>query len=266
MNMNDIVGSHSILFITLDTLRYDVAARMYKDGRTPHLAGMIPQGWEMRHTPGTFTLAAHQAFFAGFLPTPAVPGSHERLFAARFEGSETTTSNTYVFDTADIVSGLKALKYRTICIGGTGFFNKRTPLGNVLPSLFEESYWYPEFGVTEAESARHQFRFASRWIEKLNVNDKFFMFINVSAIHQPNYFYQAGAQQDSIETHGSALEFVDGELPVLIEAIKAHGATFSVLCSDHGTAYGEEGYRGHRLSHPVVLTVPYADTIIKKQE
>ena len=31
------------------------------------------------------------------------------------------------------------------------------------------------------------------------------------------------------------------------------------MCSDHGTAYGEDGYWGHRLSHPVVWTVPYAE-------
>ena len=31
-----------------------------------------------------------------------------------------------------------------------------------------------------------------------------------------------------------------------------------VICSDHGTAYGEDGYTGHRLAHPVVWDVPYA--------
>lgn len=56
---------------TLDILRYDVAAGLYAAGRTPHLAAVLPPGgWERRHTPGNFTLAAHAAFFAGFLPTP----------------------------------------------------------------------------------------------------------------------------------------------------------------------------------------------------
>ena len=265
INMNDIVGSHSILFATFDTLRYDVAVKAFSEGTTPNLTKMIPQGWEERHTPGTFTWAAHQAFFSGFLPTPARPGKHPRLFAAEFEGSETTTENTFVFEAADIVSGLRTLNYRTICIGGVGFFNKQTALGNAMPSLFEESYWSREFGVTDPESARNKFSFAAKWIRRLKKEEKFFMFINISAIHQPNYFYKAGESGDSLATHRSALEYVDSCLPVLTESLTSHGNTFCILCADHGTAYGEDGYTGHRLSHPVVLTVPYAEAILNKQ-
>lgn len=266
LNMNDIVGTHSILFVTLDTLRYDAAAELFHQGRTPNFTKLIPMGWEMRHTPGTFTFAAHQAFFAGFLPTPASPGQHPRMFAAHFEGSETTTRHTYVFNTADIVSGFRELAYRTICIGGVGFFNKRTPLGSVLPSLFQESFWQPDFGVTDPMSAQNQFEFAARWIRQLRQEEKFFMFINVSAIHQPNYFYKQGATIDCLETHKAALQHVDSQLPKLIEAVMAHDNTFCVFCSDHGTAYGEDGYSGHRLSHPVVLTVPYAEVILRKSK
>src|ERR1700730_16953954 len=107
ISMREIVGTHNIVFITLDTLRYDVAQNMWHQGHTPFLASLLPpDGWEARHTPGSFTYAAHQAFFAGFLPTPVEPGLHPRLFATRFPGSETTTLYTSVFDTPDIVSGL----------------------------------------------------------------------------------------------------------------------------------------------------------------
>ena len=126
------VGTHDILFITLDTLRYDVACEAMALGQTPTLASLAPGGqWERRHSPGSFTYAAHQAFFAGFLPTPAEPGRHERLFALRFSGSQTTGARTAVFDAPDIVSGLAGRGYHTICIGGVGFFNKRTPLGSI---------------------------------------------------------------------------------------------------------------------------------------
>src|SRR5262249_50537052 len=107
MNANLYMGTHDILFVTLDTLRYDVAEKALREGLTPYLASVLPGGvWEERHSPGNFTYSAHHAFFAGFLPTPVSPGSHPRLFAARFIGSETTTADTCVFDTADIVSGL----------------------------------------------------------------------------------------------------------------------------------------------------------------
>ncbi len=128
--MQEIIGTHDIVFITLDTLRYDVAQDMWRQGRTPFLASLLPaSGWEARHTPGSFTYAAHQAFFAGFLPTPVEPGSHPRLFAARFPGSETTTLETSTFDAPDIVSELAARGYHTVCIGGVGFFNKASPPG-----------------------------------------------------------------------------------------------------------------------------------------
>jgi|GEM_PF-4288067 hypothetical protein len=32
-----------------------------------------------------------------------------------------------------------------------------------------------------------------------------------------------------------------------------------------GTAYGEDGYHGHRLAHPVVWTVPYAEVVLPRQ-
>jgi hypothetical protein len=39
--------------------------------------------------------------------------------------------------------------------------------------------------------------------------------------------------------------------------------TFGILCSDRGTPYGEDGYTGHRIAHPSVWTVPYAEIMLK---
>ena len=69
--VSSLIGSHDVLLMTLDTLRYDVAVDALARGATPNLARLLPSGWERRHTPGNFTYAAHQAFFAGFLPTPS---------------------------------------------------------------------------------------------------------------------------------------------------------------------------------------------------
>lgn len=95
LNARSLIGTHDVLLITLDTLRCDVAEQALARGLTPNLARLLPGGaWERRHSPGNFTYAAHQAFFAGFLPTPARPGKHPRLFACQFPGSETTTDAT----------------------------------------------------------------------------------------------------------------------------------------------------------------------------
>jgi arylsulfatase A-like enzyme len=89
-----------------------------------------------------------------------------------------------------------------------------------------------------------------------------FLFVNVSAIHQPNRFYLPGAAADSLESHAAALEYVDGHLGRLFAGLRRHGPWLAVICSDHGTAYGEDGYIGHRLAHPVVWEVPYAEAVL----
>ncbi|HVJ81911.1 MAG TPA: metalloenzyme domain-containing protein, partial [Planctomycetia bacterium] len=150
--MRTAVGSIDLLLVTLDTLRYDAATKLHAAGRTPFLSSLLPAGWEERHSPGSFTFAAHAAFFAGFLPTPARPGVHPRRFALKFPGATTIGPETCVLEGPDIVAGLKAKGYRTICLGGTGFFNRLTPLGTVLPGLFDEAHWEPKFGVTEPDS------------------------------------------------------------------------------------------------------------------
>lgn len=258
-----LVGSHNMLFITLDTLRYDVACAMLTAGRTPNLAALLPGGkWEQRHSPGSFTYAAHQAFFAGFLPTPAIPGKHPRLFATRFAGSETTSEQTYVFDTPDIVSGLASQSYHTICIGGVGFFNKQTPLSCVLPGLFAESHWEPCLGVTDPHSTENQIQRTVAILARIPVQQRIFLFLNISALHQPNCIFLPDAQHDTLETHAAALAYVDQHMQPLFTVMQQRGPVFTIICSDHGTAYGEDGYSGHRLAHPVVWTVPYTECIL----
>jgi hypothetical protein len=256
-DMTAIVGSHDLLLVTLDTLRYDVAAELAAAGRTPNLARVLPGGvWERRHTPASFTYAAHHAFFAGFLPTPITPGPHPRLFAATFPGSESTVDGTWVFDAPDLVTGLAAAGYHTVCVGGVGFFNKLSPLGGVLPGLFAESHWSPALGVTNPASFEAQLDV----IASLPRNTRRFLFVNVSALHQPNRFYLPGCVEDSRDSQAAALEYVDRHIPRLFRLATAGGwPCFAIVCSDHGTLYGEDGHTGHRVAHEAVWTVPYAE-------
>lgn len=266
LDVNRLIGTHDVLLLTLDTLRFDVADEELRAGRTPNLAALLPHGWEERHSPGNFTFAAHAAFFAGFLPTPALPGKHPRPFALRFPGSETTAATTCVLDAPDLVTGLARRGYHTLCVGGVGFFNQLTPLGRVLPGLFAESHWRPSFGVTDLDSTRHQVDFLRERLPELPPSRRLFLFLNVSAIHQPNRFYLDGATSDTLLSHAAALRYVDGQLPPLFAALRRRGPVLCVVCSDHGTAYGEDGYTGHRLGHAVVWTVPYAEFVLPQEE
>src|SRR5882762_3588898 len=218
LNARELVGNADVLFITLDTLRYDVARDALDRGMTPNIARVLPPGgWEERHSPASFTYAAHQSFFAGFLPTPCEPGLHPRLFAALFEGSTTVAEQTCVFDEADIVSGLSRRGYNTICIGGVGFFNKQTPMGTVLPGLFDESYWNPGLGVTDRHSTENQVSLALELLGKVPKDRRVFLFVNVSALHQQNRIFLEGAEHYSRESQAAALAYVDGQLPPLFE-------------------------------------------------
>jgi hypothetical protein len=257
---NAIVGSRDIALIVLDALRYDVAVDEMAAGRTPNLAAALGS-WEKRHSPGTFTYSAHTAFFAGFLPTPAKPGRHPRRFALSFDGSETTGPGTCVLEGASIVEGLAARGYHTLCVGGVGFFNLRNPLGNVLPGLFAERHWDRSTGVTDPKSFEHQIAIVESSLAELAPYRRAFTFVNVSALHQPNHFYLPdGPKEDTLASHAAALRHVDAQLPKLFAALRP--GTFAIVTSDHGTLYGEDGFVGHRIAHPIVTTVPYGEVLL----
>lgn len=262
--MKDLVGSHDLLFVTLDTLRYDVAAELAAAGRTPNLVRALPGGaWERRHSPASFTYPAHHAFFVGFLPTPTAPGPHPRLFAAAFPGSESVDERTWVFDAPDVVRALADAGYHTVCVGGVGFFNPGSPLGAVLPGLFAEAHWTPEFGVTSPRCFEAQLDRIATVVPTVPDGQPLFLFVNVAAMHQPNRHYLPGTERDSRDSHAAALEYVDRHIGRLFALVTGRDRPCQVvLCADHGTAYGEDGHTGHRLGHEVVWTVPYAQFVL----
>ncbi len=259
------IGSHDVLWVTLDALRYDAAELALRRGLVPRMQAVMPDGrWEKRHTPGSFTYAAHQAFFAGFLPTPEV-GLQPRLFASRFAGSETTGPRTFVFDAPDVPSALAERGYHTVCIGGVGFFNPSTSLGRVLPGLFAEQHWSEAMGVTSARSTEVQVDQALRSVHALPDDRRVFVFLNVSAVHQPNRIFLADeSAEDGVEGQVAALAYADTHLGRLLDGMRRRAPLLMVLCSDHGTAYGEDGLWGHRVAHPVVWLVPYAEAILER--
>jgi hypothetical protein len=186
------------------------------------------------------------------------------LFAARFAGSATTTDLTCVFDAPDIVTGFAERGYHTICIGGVGFFNRRTPLGSVLPDLFAESHWDESLSVASAGSTERQVALAIARVAALPAERRLFLFVNVSAIHQPNRLFLPGATCDTAASMAAALAYVDAHVATLFDALTQRAPLLAIVCADHGTAYGEEGFHGHRLAHNVVWDVPYAEFVRAK--
>lgn len=255
-------GARDFFLLTLDALRFDVARDAFANGDLPNLASILPEGFEPRHTPASFTFPAHQAFFAGFFPTPIAPGRHARPLALRFPGSKTLGRDTLVLTGPDLVTALHQAGYRTICIGGTTFFNPASPLGRVLPGLFDEAHWQKPMGVGSRHASRLQLSFAAKRLATVSPDQRVFLFMNLSATHPPTTIFVRGAKEESPATQAAALRDLDRHLPLLFDALRARGGAVGIVCSDHGTCFGDDGFTGHRLAHPAVWTVPYAETCI----
>lgn len=93
-------------------------------------------------------------------------------------------------------------------------------------------------------------------------NQRTFLFINVAALHAPNRAYLPGCREDCLDSHAAALRYVDSALAPLFDACTKRAPTFAIVCSDHGSAYGDDGYHGHRVAHDSVWQVPYAHFFI----
>lgn len=279
IDMNHIVGSHHILFICLDALRYDVAKEQENAGNTP----ILSQGgeWQKCQAVGNFTYPAHQGMFAGFFPCFADAKKHKeriQLFFPENVGmGKKAPKGAYGFSKGTFVEALSEEGYETCCIGGVSFFDKRSGLGKVFPGYFTHSFWNPSFAPIAPDSTRNQVSFARKWLEKVALEKKIFLYLNISALHYPNYFYlelekngemerrfqpERGYERDTKESQGAALRYVDKELRPLLEAFRQRGDTFVICCSDHGTCYGEDGCFSHGINHPMVNTIPYKQFLL----
>lgn len=257
INAAEIIGNQtSILFVTLDSLRHDTAAAAYDSGLTPRLAELLPAGgWERRQTPGTFTLPAHMAFFSGFLPKLPQPEQPPRMWECRPPAFKAVPPETFVFDAPNLLQGLAQHGYRSICIGGVTYFSRETPLGSVLPDMFDEDHWRTEFCSPEPDSTRHQVDHALE-VAAANEGRPVYLFVNVSATHVPHGHY-LGDSSDSFASQQAALAYADAHLSRLITTLTADSPWLIIMCGDHGDAFGEDGYHGRGIAHPVVMNVPY---------
>ncbi|MGV9251444.1 STM4013/SEN3800 family hydrolase [Streptomyces sp. NPDC003697] len=258
INAAEIIASGAgIVFVTLDSLRFDVADSALTAGRTPRLAKLLPGGWERRQTPGTFTLPAHMAYFSGFLPKLPQPAQPPRLWECRPPAFKKVPPETFQFDTPNLLEGVTQHGYRTVCIGGVTYFSRETPLGSVLPDLFHEDHWRPEFGSPEPDSTRHQVDQALEIADTYAGQQPLFLFVNVSATHVPHGHY-LNSSEDTTASQAAALAHADEHLGRLLDGLAQHGRWLVIMCADHGDAYGDDGFHGRGIAHPAVFDVPFA--------
>ena len=112
IDMNEIVGKCHILFVCLDSLRYDAALEEQERGGTPVLNRYGK--WRKCQAPGNFTYPSHQAMFAGFLPIDdgvRDMKKREKLFFSEDIGmGRKAPEGAYSFEGATFVEGLGGLE------------------------------------------------------------------------------------------------------------------------------------------------------------
>lgn len=255
VDMNQVVGSHHIVFLCLDALRYDVAKEAEKMGTTPCINSY--GSWIKCQAVGNFTYPAHQAMFAGFFPCASDAKNHRQRISLFFPENvgmgRKAPEGVYGFRQENFIKALEEEGYTTCCIGGVSFFDKRPGLGSVLPVYFQQSFWNPSFAPVVPESTENQVNFAIRWLSEQPEHSKIFLYMNISAIHYPNYFYRIGNSSYSIkntscESHSGGLEYIACSNPPETESSPRETLSYYLEQADGRLpvpAYGRDTKESH---------------------
>ena len=250
----------SVLFVTLDSCRYDTFAA----ADAPALKAVGPL--HKAQAPSYYTYGSHAAMFVGFTPglahlrQPVLNPKFGKLFKLVGGGHPGKGTEGYALRGRNIVEGFAREGFRTFGTGSVGWFDPATPTGRHLTEPFG-AFFYPG----DTWSLDRQLA----WLEpRLRHPGNVFCFLNVGETHVP--YWHAGAPWDRADNpcepfqsadraeecrarQRACLEFVDGRLAPLLAAFSD---STILLCGDHGDCWGEDGLWEHGISHPATLTVP----------
>ena len=252
----------SILFITLDSCRYDA----FVEASARNLKAVGPLIRAM--APSYFTYASHAAFFMGFTPgdaqrqEPFVNPKFGKIFRMEGGGDEGPAPPYMTLRGRNIIDGLKNVGYRTIGTGAVGWFDPQRPTGRVLSVDFDA------FAFAGGPALKKQLLWIDATLAKLRPEAPAFVFLNLAETHLP-YWHEGASWQPSDRTclpfaadndaaesrrrQVACIEFCDAELAGLLERF-ANGTI--IVCSDHGDCWGEDGLWAHGISHQKTLEVP----------
>jgi len=262
------MAATDVLFISLDSCRYDTFAASHQAGAIPNLASVGSLHRAM--APSYFTYGSHAAFWMGF--TPGVVGSSEpwlnpkagKLFRMAFSGSSGRDEEGFRLEGGNLIEGFRRLGYRTIGSGAVDWFDPSSATGAMLGAPFES---FQFAGNTWSLGAQLD------WIEAQlacpPAEQPLFCFLNVGETHVPYWHEGAnwerwpspcvpfgGADCSASESacrQRACLEWVDQQLASLLQRFM-DGTV--LVCADHGDCWGEDGLWEHGISHPATLTVP----------
>jgi hypothetical protein len=182
------------------------------------------------YTQATYTLPSHVSMFYGIFPDNRASEEayyNRRLFKwVEFDRkTDASRQKGLVFNNAsNMITGFESFGYKTIGIGGVGWFDNRYQSTNIWKdTFFQEFHYNTTFHETSLNSIKEQTECISN-IVKNNKDNKLFVFVNVSATHSP---YQH-------KTQPYALDKFDFAFESFISPFKTGAPLFIILVSDHG--------------------------------
>ena len=261
--------SESVLFISLDSCRYDTFAVAYASGRLPHLSAVAPLHKAL--APSYFTYGSHAAFWMGF--TPGVIGSSQpwlnpkagKLFRMAFAGHPGRDGvKGFRLGGSNIVDGFRHSGYLTLGSGAVDWFNTSSETGSVLAKPFEHFYF-----AGNTWSLHSQLEWLDQRVSEAPADQPLFVFLNVGETHVP-YWHEGASWErwpspcvpfgsehccsvESARRQRACLEWVDCQLAPLLDRFR-DGTV--LICADHGDCWGGDGLWEHGVSHSATLTVP----------
>ena len=252
----------SILFITLDSCRYDT----FLAATVPNLKSVGELYRAM--APGNFTYSSHAAMFEGFTPgiaqraEPFVNPKYSKIFKMQGPASKGKSPEFISLHGRNIVDGLKRRGFLTIGSGAVGWFNPNTETGLHLTEDFDHFF----YAGGRSAPIRDQLAWLGSYLK--SAGRPVFVFLNIGETHVPYYFEGASwgrdtnpcvpfGKENSAEEcrrrQRACIEYVDEKLSPLVRAFQ--NAT-TLVCSDHGDCWGEDGLWEHGFYHEKVLEVP----------
>jgi hypothetical protein len=249
-----------ILFITLDSCRYDTFAASY----IPHMKAVAP--FYKAQAPSYFTYGSHSAMFVGF--TPGIAGSAQRFFDPKFgklfkivgvgyPGKET---EGYALSGRNIIEGFNNLGYKTYGTAAMAWFDPSSVTGAHLTDSFSH-FFYPG-----PHSLHKQIEFVNNCLAQASGST--FTFMNIGETHVP-YWYEGAAwsaddnpcvpyqlinrSKECRSRQRESLEFIDRQLAALL---RRYMDGTIIICADHGDCWGEDGLWEHAFMHEKTTTVP----------
>ena len=263
MNLN--LHPESVLFLTLDSCRYDSFCKAH----TPALKSIAPL--HKAQAPSHFTYGSHASFWMGFTPgiqskkkVPWLNPKSGKLFRMKNSAAANHGKDAFELTGSNIIEGFRQLGYYTLGTGAVGWFDQSTPTGSVLASPFDK-FWYSG----ETWKLRAQLSWLFGEIKLQEAKRPIFVFLNVGETHVPYWHEDADwepwpspcvpfggnqcSRRESRRRQIACLEWVDSQLSPLLNAFRS---CTTIVCADHGDCWGENGLWEHGISHPSTLTVP----------